>query len=288
MADEEFANAWEVCLSICSVSSCLSCVCDAVFLVWYVFVIGTLSYHNLVEVSRQAVVYVFCEKGFDARIKATEVAAKRVIVQNKSEGTRRKKTGLEIERSVFLKDYKDRKDLIKKAKFYPINVRDETTGRMKMIMVTRIFDQKEGVTAFEDYQDSGVESQNMLDNGQIILTEGQQDAAMDDAVAMINDEERGGGGAVSLTAADFGDAGPSSASGPSAPSPQKPAQPNPAEPQNTEAISSDEEDTPAEKSLRTHRQLVAALHQSTLRSASAANGALRYVFVNVVVQERWS
>ena len=168
MADEEFANAWEVCLSSCSVSSCLSCVCDAVFLVWYVFVIGTLSYHNLVEVSRQAVVMVHCEKGFDARVKATEVAAKRVIVQNKSEGTRRKKTGLEIERSVFLKDYKDKKDLIKKAKFYPINVRDQTTGRMKMIMVTRIFDQKEGVTAFEDYQDSGVESQNMLDNGQII------------------------------------------------------------------------------------------------------------------------
>ena len=91
MADEEFANAWEVCLSICSVSSCLSCVCDAVFLVWYVFVIGTLSYHNLVEVSRQAVVYVFCEKGFDARIKATEVAAKRVIVQKKNRGHQEEK-----------------------------------------------------------------------------------------------------------------------------------------------------------------------------------------------------
>ena len=199
----------------------------------------------------------FCEKGFDARIKATEVAAKRVIVQKKSEGTRRKKTGLEIERSVFLKDYKDRKDLIKKAKFYPINVRDQTTGRMKMIMVTRIFDQKEGVTAFEDYQDSGVESQNMLANGQIILTEGQQDAAMDAAVAMINGEGRGGG-AVSLTAADFGDAGPSSASGPSASmtvvSPRRPAQPNPVEPQKTGAISSDEEDTPLGQSLRTHRQ----------------------------------
>ena len=136
-------------------------------------VIGTSSYHNLVEVSRVAVVSVFCEKGFDARVRATEIHAKRVIVQTKSEGTRRKKTGLEIERSVILKDYKDRKYLIEKAKLHPINVRDQVTGRMKMIMVTRIFDQKEGVTAFEDYEDTGVESQNTIDNGQFILTEGQ-------------------------------------------------------------------------------------------------------------------
>ena len=229
-------------------------------------VIGTSSYQNVIEVSRTAVISVFCDRGSpDAKVRATEIHAKRVVVQKSSEGTRRKKTYVEVEKAQFLKDFKDRKDLIKKAKFYPVRTRDKVTGRMKMIMVTKINDQKEGYTVVEDYEDNSVQSMNVIDDGKFILTEGQQDAAVSDAVAMIVEDERGGG-AVGLTVEDVGVAGSSigsslAASRPSAsaevPSPQRPTQPvvvSPQKPTATAESSSEDEETPLDQKLRSHRQ----------------------------------
>ena len=59
---------------------------------------------------------------------------------------KRAKTGLEYEKSVFLEEFKDRPDLIKRAKYFTARVKDPATGRFIVEQHTRVYEQKKGVS----------------------------------------------------------------------------------------------------------------------------------------------
>ena len=70
---------------------------------------------------------VCLEEGEDARVTAKDVAAKKEVFRKSFQITQRKKTGRDIEKSVFLKRFKDKPDILKRAKWISVRVRYEKT-----------------------------------------------------------------------------------------------------------------------------------------------------------------
>ena len=64
------------------------------------------------------------EDGEDARIYAKDIAAKKEVFRKSFQTTQRKRTGRKIEKSLFMKRYKDKPDILKKAKWTSVRVRD--------------------------------------------------------------------------------------------------------------------------------------------------------------------
>ena len=123
------------------------------------------------------------------------------MIKQTSETSIRKKTGREIEQSVFLTMYKDDPATLKKAKFYPVRVRDEATGRMVVEQVTKVFDQQKGVRLFEDIESNSIIRQSVIDDGRVQLVENHDQRVMEDAAELMHEQERGGG--PGLTVHDF-------------------------------------------------------------------------------------
>ena len=100
--------------------------------------------------------------------------------------------------------YKHDREALKKARYYPVRFREPETGRMKLIQVTRAYDQAAGIMRFEDIEENRITRENILDDGILQLVDEQDVAVMEDAGRAVFEQERGGG--VTLTAEDI--AGP--------------------------------------------------------------------------------
>lgn len=114
------------------------------------------------------------------------------MLKRSSEATLRKRTGIEIEKSVFQQKYKNQPEILKKARFFTVRTRDPTTGKWKLQEVTRIYDHEEGICAFEDVQKDEVEENQTLENGAFDVFENQAERVMDDTVQSVLHAERGG------------------------------------------------------------------------------------------------
>ena len=76
------------------------------------------------------------------------------------------------------------------------------SGRMVVREVTRVCDQPTGVMLFEDQEGTSFERQDLMDDGELEIAEGQMDRVMDDLGEASFQEDRGG--ALRLCAEDLG------------------------------------------------------------------------------------
>ena len=97
------------------------------------------------------------ELGEDARVKASDIVAKKVVFENSFNQSIRKNCGVEIEKSAFLKKYGHDKENIKGANLNSVRRRYFKTGRIKVGQVTIIHDLDEGEVRFEDIEGIGVD-----------------------------------------------------------------------------------------------------------------------------------
>ena len=130
------------------------------------------------------------EKGEDHRLLKGEVAASKMTTMSTYQKDNRKKTGVEYEKSVFEAKYRSQPDLLKKAKFFPFRFKCPRTGKNKIEMRTRIYDQAEGVCNFEEVEGSSVRVDNVVDNGEVNLMENQQERVMEDTSNMMFEQIR--------------------------------------------------------------------------------------------------
>ena len=145
------------------------------------------------------------DKGAESKIFRKELNQKKRILQKSWESTVRKRTGLEIEKSVFLQNYAHKPDIIKKAKFQSVYTRDEVTGKRVVIQVTRIYDQEKGERIFEDVEGEGVEAEKEVDGGELILREDQQERAQEDAALAIFADRGQASSSSTIRASDLGE-----------------------------------------------------------------------------------
>ena len=132
------------------------------------------------EADRDAVILVYQERGVDARCTNDLVAqARKQIVASTVEADKRSRGGYEMEKSVFLETYKDSPEILKKAKWFPARVKDES-GRWKVEQHTKIYDDKVGVFRFEESHTEKVASHNVIDDMQFEFSEGHQQQVFED------------------------------------------------------------------------------------------------------------
>ena len=84
------------------------------------------------------------ERGEDHRLMKCEVAAAKTTIMSSYHKDNRKKTGVELEKAFFETKYKSQPDLLKKAKCFPYRFKCPKTGKNKIEMRTRVYDQGEG------------------------------------------------------------------------------------------------------------------------------------------------
>ena len=145
----------------------------------------------IAQANREAVVAVYMECGSDIRLKRDDIMQKKEVLKRSYEGTVRKRTGREIEKSLFLRRYADRPDMIKKAKFHTVKTRCSKTNKIILQQVTRVYDQEDGERIFEDFEGQEVSQLETIDAGLINLHEDQQERAADDAFDLHLKDDRG-------------------------------------------------------------------------------------------------
>ena len=190
------------------------------------------------------------------------------MLKRQFEKSIRKRTGREIDKATFLEMFKGDKEAIRKAKFFMIRTRDEKSGRMVLREVTRVYDQPTGVMLFEDQEGTSFERQDLMDDGELEIAEGQMDRVMDDLGEASFQEDRGG--ALRLRAEDLGLAESQSLT----PKKERPvASPSSAERKPKDALpdlaSSSDEEAPFQRSLKS---AVAAEKDKTADRKASAKG----------------
>ena len=156
----------------------------------------------LCQADRSSVIGVYMDNGEDCRVKAVDIEKKKEVLQRSYDQTLRKRTGREVEKSLFLKRYADRPDIIKKAKWTTIRTRDHQSNKIVLQQVTRIYDQDIGEHIFEDIEGQEISTTSVLDNNTFNLAPDQQERTAHDAFDMVLKEERG---AVGITASELGE-----------------------------------------------------------------------------------
>eukprot|EP00969_Alexandrium_andersonii_P037809 1657956-Alexandrium_andersonii.AAC.1 len=93
-------------------------------------------------------------------------AARESVKLSTQTASKRSKTGLEFTKTAFEKRFKDRPDILKKAKYYPYA---DQNG--KVSMRTKVFDDEleEGVYRFEESERQVLAHEQVLDNGETVL-----------------------------------------------------------------------------------------------------------------------
>ena len=96
----------------------------------------------------------------------------------------RKKTGVEYEKSAFLDNFKGNDKLVNSASYCRVTFRDKA-GIWKSEMRTRVFDQGEGEYKFEIIKGSRVNKNTTLDDGRMVIHDGQGDALFREAAGTV-------------------------------------------------------------------------------------------------------
>ena len=96
----------------------------------------------------------------------------------------RKKTDVEYEKSAFLEKFKGNDKLVNSASYYRVTFRDKA-GIWKSEMRTRVFDQGEGEYKFEIIEGSRVNKNTNLDDGRMVIHDGQGDAMFREAAGTV-------------------------------------------------------------------------------------------------------
>ena len=138
------------------------------------------------EVSRDAVIAVYQAKGAGHRLLSDDVVgSKKTVIASTIEHTNRMKTGIELEKSVFLDRYSENPEVLKKTKYFVARVRDEDTGKWKVEQHVKIHDQAKGEWKFEEVSGQEVRSNNVIDDGEIELVEDQATRVFEDHSAAM-------------------------------------------------------------------------------------------------------
>ena len=116
------------------------------------------------KVTRDSVVQVYTEDP-DSRCGAKDIEKQKKVVQVATKVDKTLKTGLEYEKSVFLEDFKNRHDLIKRAKYFPVRIKDPATGRFTVEQHTRVYEPKKGIWNFEESDGVELRNETTLDEG---------------------------------------------------------------------------------------------------------------------------
>ena len=203
------------------------------------------------EESRDAVIAVYLDMGIDHRISSEDIVVKKQVLAIAFETEQRKKTGLEYEKSVFLEQFAEQPEVLKATKYYTVRLKCPKTNKMIVEQRTKVYDQKVGVHAFEEISGNTNSTHQIIDDGQVILQEGQQDQVFHDISRAQFDGKRLAG---SLTMDDV--ELPSKRAKTDSASSRSPASKSPkpsAKDKDNGADSDDEDDeqTPMEKMLAT-------------------------------------
>ena len=203
------------------------------------------------EESRDAVIAVYLDMGIDHRISSEDIVGKKQVLATAFETEQRKKTGLEYEKSVFLEQFAEQPEVLKATKYYTVRLKCPKTNKMIVEQRTKVYDQKVGVHAFEEISGNTNSTHQIIDDGQVILQEGQQDQVFHDISRAQFDGKRLAG---SLTMDDV--ELPSKRAKTDSASSRSPASKSPkpsAKDKDNGADSDDEDDeqTPMEKMLAT-------------------------------------
>lgn len=94
-----------------------------------------------------------------------------------------KKTGQMIEKSKFEEMYKNRPDILRKAKFFPRRVREG--GKYSVKQFTKVYKQEDGVYDFEEVQGQTVVREQMIDDGTHNVAEDQQERIFEQSTAHV-------------------------------------------------------------------------------------------------------
>ena len=113
---------------------------------------------------RDAVVTVYQESGATGRCCYADIeTARKSIEAAVVEADKRMRCGIEMEKSVFLEQYKDRPEVIRKAKFFAVRIRDDS-GKWVMEQHVKIYDDRKGVYRFEESHSQEVRKKNVVDD----------------------------------------------------------------------------------------------------------------------------
>ena len=162
----------------------------------------SLGFHICLEESRDSVVALYMELGPEARLKQEEIIGKKVVLASTFEQDSRLKTGHEYEKSVFLNLFKDQPEALKQAKYYTVRYKCLRTNKIIVEQRTKVYEQAQGVWRFEEKTGSEVRTDQVIDDGRLILEDGQQDTVFHDVTQASFNSSRLSG---SLTIDDFED-----------------------------------------------------------------------------------
>ena len=152
------------------------------------------------QADRDAVIAVYVEHGEDHRVKASEIHAKKVVLEKSFNQSIAKETGIEIEKGAFIRKYGHDKEKVKQAKWTTIRKRDFKTGKINVVEVTYICAQYEGERLYEHIEGTGTASERVIDSGMFNLTEDQQDRVEAETAQLLNSDMRSSGSSFRLSA----------------------------------------------------------------------------------------
>ena len=152
---------------------------------------------------------MYQEKGSGYRINHQDIStARKKVVAATIDAEKRSRVGSEIEKSIFLERYKDFPDVVKRAKYFPVRVKDEH-GRWVTEMHTKVYDDVRGVYRFEESQSKETKSSQVVDDMEFEFGEGHQQQVFEDTAAATS---RASTASQRVTLADVGGSLPSSSS----------------------------------------------------------------------------
>ena len=187
---------------------------------------------------------VYKEEGEDSQCRSSDVSLKRKIVEACTvESDERGKSGTQLEKSLFLERYKDEPELIRQAKFFPVRIRDENTGRWVMEEHTKVYKQVKGEWEFKETVTNQVKSSQVIDDGRFQLVENQAQQVFEDHSAATFSHNTGN---KRLTMSDMGGSSSSVCTPVTTPKAKAKAKAKAAAKEDT---SSDEEMSPMEKQM---------------------------------------
>ena len=147
---------------------------------------------------------VYAQEGENARVGHKEINSMRtVVVASSYESEERSKEGIEYEQNTFLETFKDQPDVIKKAKYHPVRVRDPKTKAFKVELRTKVYDLADGMYRFKEKSGSEIRQNCTIDDGPLSLVEDQQ--RLNYELALENQFEHVGGvGGLTMEAVGLG------------------------------------------------------------------------------------
>ena len=146
---------------------------------------------------------VYQSKGSDNRCCYADIETERKIIESSVvEADKRMRVGVEMEKSVFLEQYKDRPEVIRKAKFFPVRIRDDS-GKWVLEQHVKIYDEQKGIYRFEESHTQEVRRTSTVDNCAFEFGPDHQQRVFEDHAAATF-RNSSGSGSSKITAEDVG------------------------------------------------------------------------------------